>query len=148
MREFQDYVCFSLQAVDHQVKKSIAAKMTEISDDQNNMMQSRIIGFIHSRQDQDVFQKDIEELLKIRRSTATGMLNTLEKKGLIERQPVSHDARLKKLVITPKGIGFSKKAVECIQSIECKVRSGLSEEELETFFNVLSKIRKNIEDME
>lgn len=148
MREFQDYVCFSLQAVDHQVKKSIAAKMTEISDDQNNMMQSRIIGFIHSRQDQDVFQKDIEELLKIRRSTATGMLNTLEKKGLIERQPVSHDARLKKLVITPKGIEFSKKAVECIQSVERKVRSGLSEEELETFFNVLSKIRKNIEDME
>ena len=148
MREFQDYVCFSLQAVDHQVKKSIAAKMTEISDDQNNMMQSRIIGFIHSRQDQDVFQKDIEELLKIRRSTATGMLNTLEKKGLIERQPVSHDARLKKLVITPKGIEFSKKAVECIQSVECKVRSGLSEEELETFFEVLSKIRKNIEDME
>lgn len=148
MREFQNYVCFSLQAVDHQVKKSIAAKMTEISDDQNNMMQSRIIGFIHSRQDQDVFQKDIEELLKIRRSTATGMLNTLEKKRLIERQPVSHDARLKKLVITPKGIEFSKKAVECIQSIECKVRSGLSEEELETFFNVLSKIRKNIEDME
>jgi len=148
VREFQDYVCFSLQAVDHQVKKSIAAKMTEISDDQNNMMQSRIIGFIHSRQDQDVFQKDIEELLKIRRSTATGMLNTLEKKGLIERQPVSHDARLKKLVITPKGIEFSKKAVECIQSVECKVRSGLSEEELETFFEVLSKIRKNIEDME
>lgn len=148
MREFQDYVCFSLQAVDHQVKKSIAAKMTEISDDQNNMMQSRIIGFIHSRQDQDVFQKDIEELLKIRRSTATGMLNTLEKKGLIERQSVSHDARLKKLVITPKGIEFSKKAVECIQSVERKVRSGLSEEELETFFNVLSKIRKNIEDME
>lgn len=148
MREFQDYVCFSLQAVDHQVKKSIAAKMTEISDDQNNMMQSRIIGFIHSRQDQDVFQKDIEELLKIRRSTATGMLNTLEKKGLIERQPVSHDARLKKLVITPKGIEFSKKAVECIQSVERKVRSGLNEEELETFFNVLSKIRKNIEDME
>nr|WP_242597333.1 MarR family winged helix-turn-helix transcriptional regulator [Desemzia sp. C1] len=111
-------------------------------------MQSRIIGFIHSRQDQDVFQKDIEELLKIRRSTATGMLNTLEKKGLIERQPVSHDARLKKLVITPKGIEFSKKAAECIQSVERKVRSGLSEEELETFFNVLSKIRKNIEDME
>lgn len=148
MREFQDYVCFSLQAANHQVKKSIAAKMTEISDDQNNMMQSRIIGFIHSRQDQDVFQKDIEELLKIRRSTATGMLNTLEKKGLIERQPVSRDARLKKLVITPKGIEFSKKAVECIQSVERKVRSGLSEEELETFFNVLSKIRKNIEDME
>ena len=107
-----------------------------------------LVHYLMQHEGEDVFQKDIEELLKIRRSTATGMLNTLEKKGLIERQPVSHDARLKKLVITPKGIEFSKKAVECIQSVECKVRSGLSEEELETFFNVLSKIRKNIEDME
>lgn len=122
--------------------------MAEISDDQNNMMQSRIIGFIHSRQNKDIFQKDIEELLKIRRSTATGMLNTLEKKGLLERQPVSYDARLKKLVITPKGIQFSEKAVECIQSVERKVRSGLTEEEIENFFDVLNKIRKNMEDTE
>lgn len=148
MREFQNYVCFSLQATNHQLKKAIASKMAEISDDQNNMMQSRIIGFIHSRQNKDIFQKDIEELLKIRRSTATGMLNTLEKKGLLERQPVSYDARLKKLVITPKGIQFSEKAVECIQSVERKVRSGLTEEEIENFFDVLNKIRKNMEDTE
>nr|WP_236005924.1 MarR family transcriptional regulator [Desemzia sp. RIT 804] len=111
-------------------------------------MQPRIIGYIYNHKEEDVFQKDIEELLKIRRSTATGMLNTLEKKGLIHRKPVSYDARLKKLVITPEGIEFTEKALDCINTLESQVRSGLTEEELEIFFRVLSKIKKNIEDDE
>ena len=146
VREFHNFVSFSLQATSHQVKRLMAAKMSDILDDNSNMMQSRIVGYIYNRKEEDVFQKDIEELLKIRRSTATGMLNTLEKKGLIHRQPVSYDARLKKLVITPEGIAFSEKAVKCIHDVENQVRSGLTEEEIDAFFNVLNKIKKNIEE--
>lgn len=148
MREFQDYVSFSLQATSHQVKRLMAAKMSDILDDNSNMMQSRIIGYINNRKEEDVFQKDIEELLRIRRSTATGMLNTLEKKGLIHRQPVSYDARLKKLMITPAGIEFSDKAVNCIREVENQVSYGLTEEEITAFFNVLDKIKRNVEDNE
>lgn len=148
MREFQDYVSFSLQATSHQVKRLMAAKMSDILDDNSNMMQSRIIGYINNRKEEDVFQKDIEELLKIRRSTATGMLNTLEKKGLIHRQPVSYDARLKKLMITPAGIEFSDKAVNCIREVENQVSCGLTEEEIKAFFKVLDKIKRNVEDNE
>ena len=148
MREFQNYVSFSLQATSHQVKRLMAAKMSDILDDNSNMMQSRIVGYIYNRKEEDVFQKDIEELLKIRRSTATGMLNTLEKKGLIHRKPVSYDARLKKLEITPAGIVFSEKAVNCIHEVERQVSCGLTEEEITAFFNVLDKIKKNVEDNE
>ncbi|MFL2100782.1 MarR family winged helix-turn-helix transcriptional regulator [Desemzia sp. FAM 23989] len=148
MREFQNFVSFSLQATSHQVKWLMAARMSAILDDNSNMMQSRIVGYIYNNKEEDIFQKDIEELLKIRRSTATGILNTLEKKGLIHRVPVNYDARLKKLVITPAGIIFSEKAVKCIHDVESQVRSGLTEEEIEAFFNTLNKIKKNIEDIE
>ncbi|MBM6615149.1 MarR family transcriptional regulator [Desemzia sp. RIT804] len=148
MGEYQKYISFSLHATSQQIKRSMAAKMSDILDDKANMMQPRIIGYIYNHKEEDVFQKDIEELLKIRRSTATGMLNTLEKKGLIHRKPVSYDARLKKLVITPEGIEFTEKALDCINTLESQVRSGLTEEELEIFFRVLSKIKKNIEDDE
>ena len=51
--------------------------------------------FVFSQQG-DVYQKDIESFFKLRRSTVSSQLDTLEKKGLIQRVPVSHDARLKK----------------------------------------------------
>ncbi|MDN6626041.1 MAG: MarR family transcriptional regulator [Pisciglobus halotolerans] len=145
MKECKRSVCFSLQATNNQVKRTIAKKMSIVFKDQSNMMQHRILGYVHNRQE-DVFQKDIEELLKIRRSTATGVLNTLEKRELIHREPVSYDARLKKLVVTVKGIEFEKKAIECLKEIENEVRFDLSEEELDTFFRVLDKIKNNVED--
>ena len=50
----------------------------------------------------DIYQKDVEKEFQIRRSTATGTLQILEKNGFIRREPVKQDARLKKLVPTDK----------------------------------------------
>ncbi|SFH52766.1 MarR family winged helix-turn-helix transcriptional regulator [Pisciglobus halotolerans] len=144
MREHTQSVSFSLQATSNQVKRTIAKKMAEVFGNRSNLMQHQIIGYIQSHQQEDIFQKDIEELLTIRRSTATGILNTLEKRGLIHREPVSYDARLKKLAITSKGVEFEKKAVGCMRAVESQVRAGLTDEELAIFFRVLSKIRSNI----
>ena len=65
------------------------------------------IGFLYFSQQGDVYQKDIESFFKLRRSTVSSQLDTLEKKGLIQRVPVSHDARLKKLVLTEEGLRIS-----------------------------------------
>ena len=67
-------------------------------------VQGRILGFInHNSKNRDIFQKDIEEELDIRRSSVTSVLQLMEKNGFIERVSVSEDARLKKLIITEKG---------------------------------------------
>ena len=53
----------------------------------------------------DIYQKDIEKAFQIRRSSATGILQLLEKNGFIYRETVEWDARLKKLLPTPKSTG-------------------------------------------
>lgn len=57
--------------------------------------QGRTLYFLLAQSD-DVFQKDIEEEYSIRPSTATELLKQMEKNGLIVREPVSYDNRLKK----------------------------------------------------
>ena len=47
----------------------------------------------------DTFQKDIESEFSINRSTTSEMLKLMCKKGMIQRVPVAHDARLKKISI-------------------------------------------------
>ena len=70
--------------------------------------QGRVIGFIISKDGEDVFQRDLEEEFFIRRSTATNILQLMERNGFIIRQPVDYDARLKKLVLTEKAVALHK----------------------------------------
>ena len=50
----------------------------------------------------EVYQRDLEDEFGITRSTASKVLILLEKKGLIARESVSHDARLKKITLTER----------------------------------------------
>jgi len=109
-------------------------------------MQGRIIGFILENQDKrDLFQRDIEAYCSIRRSTATGILQLMEKRGFIKREPVSHDARLKKLVLLPKAIEQHEKIREAIRTLEAQLIEGLTPDELETLSRAIDKMKNNMQ---
>ena len=71
----------------------------------------------------ETFQKDIEKAYEIRRSTATGILQLLEKNGYLKRQSVSEDARLKKLVLTAKAIEVHDQIIARMEAFEKRFMS-------------------------
>ena len=73
-------------------------------------------------------------------------LNLMEKNGLIKRESVQEDARLKKLVLTGKAIDLSNRITEDLESKERLMARGLTKQELDTFFTVLEKIKANLEE--
>ena len=77
-------------------------------------MQGWIIGFLHRNEDRDMFQRDVEAEFNIRRSTATGILQLMEKNGFLLREPVAYDARLKKLVLTPNSAAIWSECPLCL----------------------------------
>lgn len=105
--------------------------------------QGRTLHFLLA-QTEDVFQKDIEEEYSIRPSTATELLKQMEKNGLILRQPVSYDNRLKRIVLTDKALTYRQQVVEDLTALEETLVSGISEEDLEVFFNVIEKMMDNL----
>lgn len=106
---------------------------------------SWIIGFLVDNRDRDVFQRDIENTFSMRRSTASNILRLLEKKGIIKRESVDYDGRLKKIVMTEKAIEINERMIADMSEREAKLTKGISENELEIFFKVIDKMRKNIE---
>ena len=56
-----------------------------------------------------------------------------------------HDGRLKRLVLTEKGKWAKKASWEAVQATEKQIVLGMSEEELNEFFRLLEKMRKNLE---
>lgn len=103
-----------------------------------------VIGFIAEHGDRDIFQRDLETRFSIRRSTASKILQLMERKGLIERQSVDYDARLKKLVLTPKALELHKLATKDMQALEDRLTRGLTKQELEGFFRVTEKLKSNL----
>ena len=99
---------------------------------------------MYSSQQGDVYQKDIESFFKLRRSTVSSQLDTLEKKGLIQRVPVSHDARLKKLVLTEEGLRISGQVLLVLEQMNDFMIQGLSQEETVVLTNLLRKIEQNL----
>ncbi len=108
------------------------------------MMQGWIIGFLCSNTDRDMFQKDIEQRFEIRRSTATAMLQLMEKNGYITRHNVDYDARLKKICVTEKAQLLHKSILDRIETTEKQMLKGISNEELDAFFSTMEKMKNNI----
>ena len=110
-------------------------------------VQGKIIGFVYCEsKKRDVFQKDIEEDLKIRSSSVTSVLQLMEKNGYIKRESVCTDARLKKIVLTEKGDEIRLIVQNLIDEMENEVSKSITEGEREFLFYILDKLSKTISD--
>ena len=146
MEPKKDAVGHEVKILSNMIKRRIdnAAVFTE--NEGITGMHGWIMGYLYRHSEKrDIFQRDIEAEFSIRRSTATGMLQLMEKNGLIQRDVVKHDARLKKLVLTPKAIAIHEAVIRELNEMEKQLVNGLTREEIDLFFKVIRKMRNNIE---
>lgn len=92
----------------------------------------------------DVYAKDIEDAFDMRRATVTGILQLMEKNGIIVREENNIDGRLKSIRLTQKAINLRLKMKKNIQKVESNLLSGLSKEEIETFLKIMEKMSHNL----
>ena len=109
-----------------------------------NRMQGWIIGYLYRHSDEDVFQKDLEAEFQMARSTASGILQSMEKKQLIIRESIPRDARLKRLVLTPKGMKFQMEIIDNFARIQKALSADIPEKKLEEFYETADMIRENV----
>ena len=103
------------------------------------------IGYFYHNRDKDIFQKDFEQEFNIRRSTASNILSLMEKNGLIKRESVPYDARLKKITLTDKAVDIQHIVDKTFIELEKTLKKDITQEQLEVFYRVLDKINSNTE---
>ena len=94
--------------------------------------------------DEEDKQKDIEKYFNIRRSTATGLLNSLEKNGYITKEPVENDKRMKKIKATEHAYSTVEKIDNHVIQLEKIMLDGIDEKEVKQFRNTISKMTLNL----
>lgn len=111
--------------------------------------QGMMIDYIHKQsQKGEVLQKDIEKEFCIRPSTATVLLQALEKKEMIYRQEVSNDKRSKAIYLTDKGEKLKQKVDEIFREFHTWLIEDITEEEREQLLHIMDKLKKRLQEGE
>ena len=136
---------FELHRSSRLVKRYMDNDASKLSIDKMTGTHGWAIGFFYHNRDRDIFQKDFEQEFNIRRSTASNILALIEKNGLITRESVPYDARLKKITLTQKALDIQCIVDKAFENLEENIKKGISDEELQVFFKVIDKINSNLE---
>lgn len=107
--------------------------------------QNWVLGYLIQNQDRDIMQRDIEKQFSIRRSTVSHMLQLMEKNGYIKRQSSETDARMKKILITDRGLEAYGRMQDRLDRFERMLQDHISEEELKIFLQILKRMEDNID---
>ena len=143
----QHGVGIKIKKVQSLIRKTIHDSETFKNNEELTNVIGWTIGFISRRNaiGVETYQKDVENEFKISRSTATGLLQNMEKLGYLYREVSTVDSRLKRIVLTEKSIELHKKVVLTFDSIEAKLLKGFAEEEKVQLLGFLLRLEHNLE---
>ena len=141
-------VGIKIKKIQSLIRKSIHNSETFKNNEDLTNVIGWTIGFISRRNLEGIetYQQDIEKEYKISRSTASGLLQNMEKLDYIYREVSVVDSRLKRIVLTEKSIELHKKVILTFDGIESKLLKGFSNEEKEMLYAFLLRLEKNLEE--
>ncbi|MEY3648927.1 MAG: hypothetical protein RLZ13_1812 [Bacteroidota bacterium] len=90
----------------------------------------------------------IAPLIGLETRSLTRMLKTMEEKGLIYKKADPVDKRSVRMFLTEEGKRKKEISVQSVMRFNEQVRAALTEEELASFFGVISKIQKVIDQIQ
>lgn len=133
-----------INLLSHKVKARLNATLQDLGI---TGVQSRVIYYILTHcQDGPVFQRDIETAFGLGRSTATGILKLLERNGIIRRESVASDARLKSLVPTQRAVELDAQVFACLRETDRMLTRGISDGQLQLFKETAAQMLRNLDE--
>ena len=136
------------------LEKMLVRELINNSDikDKENLLptptQCQIIEYILNNKNKDIYQKDLEKVLNLRRATVSGVLHTMEKNGLIKRVTDGSDTRTKKIILNEKIPERFNEYSKKIKKIENNIIKDISDKDLEIFLKVISQMKESIKKKE
>ena len=135
-------ICMKIKGISNLIHQELGTNRDTVHP--GTMMQKMFLGYLDAHDGQPVYQKDLESAFHIRRSTASGILQIMVRDGLLVREPVEGDARLKRLVLTPIAMEQLAEMQQDILHVEQKATAGLSAADRKTLFSLLDKVMANL----
>lgn len=129
------------RAMDARISADVTPELTGV----RGMLLGEIVRA--NKEDRDVYQRDVERWMQLRRSSVTALLQAMEQDGFITRCSVEKDARLKRLSATPKGVAYHERIRVSIDNFERELQRGIAPEQQAVARAVLERVLGNAQDL-
>ena len=140
-----DHIGYRMRYFNRCMKRLVDQKNREREENYGmSMTDGWILRYLHEHEGEEVFQKNIETDLHIKKSALTQQLNEMEAHGLIRRSISKHDSRYKCISRTDKALEIHQQIMDEIEEHEKLMRKGIDEEDLAVFSRVLDHMIQNI----
>lgn len=133
-----------IRTLNNMLRRQMENSKSFLDDQRITGANGLIISYLAEHEDQEVYQKDLEERLGITRSTASKVITLMEEKGYITRESVSHDKRLKRIELTEKSLQIYEKIKKEMKENEKKLVSGFTKEEIHELHDYMDRMKQNI----
>ena len=97
------------------------------------------------REGTDVYQRDLEQEFKVRRSTISRMIDLMVRKQYLTRESVEGDQRLKRLRLTEKGETMLREVAHSIDELEARLRASFTPEEYDALVGLLDRLCRTLD---
>ena len=132
------------------VRNLLGDNEIEKREEQANVMQlptptqMQIIEYILNHTSEDIYQRDLEDILNLRRATVSGVLHTMEKNNLIRRVTDNEDTRSKKILLNNKAKEIFLQNQKKMGKTEQTITQNIPKEDLEVFSRVIQMMKNNM----
>ena len=140
----EDKLLYNINLLNKLVGREFLYNNKDLFENEPSATQMIIVDYILNHQKEDIYQKDLEEILHLRRATVSGVLQTMEKHGLVERVLCENDVRCKKIILKEKAKKMFDAKRDEFYNIEEIIKKGLSEEEIRIFCHIIQSMQNNI----
>lgn len=119
--------------------------ISNIEFKEHNLTKGQYLYLVRICENPGIIQEKLAEMIKVDRTTAARSIKKLETEGFIEKKDDHHNKKIKKLFPTEKGrevYPFLRREGDYSEKVAL---TGFSEQEREKVFQLVQRIRKNIE---
>lgn len=134
---------YKIRLIHNEIHKRMETKRLKNKDEATGM-QRWIMGYLMEHDGEEIYQRDIEAEFSVSRATASHMLAVMERKELVCRLSVAHDARLKRLVLTERAKKMVSQARADVNEMEELLTAGMTQEERAQFLACLDRVLENL----
>lgn len=106
--------------------------------------QMQIMEYVLKHSKDIIYQKDLENIVNLRRATVSGVLKTMEKNNLLKRIVDKKDTRQKQIILHPDAKKIVNLHLKKVKEVEKQLVKDISEEEQLLFMQILQKMQNNV----
>ncbi|MBR1718461.1 MAG: winged helix-turn-helix transcriptional regulator [Bacilli bacterium] len=108
-------------------------------------LQVAIAFYLDNNRGQNIYQKNLQEEFHISKAAISDVVDSMEKKGILERIPSSIDGRRNRIVLTEFGSACFLKIKNTNEEFNQSILRDLSDEEIQCFLGIFDKIKHKME---